>query len=102
MQGREAIRDAMLGSVRLTDVRAHAGTVIAVTRRAEELVRQLAVIQKELDAARQGLLEASRARKALELLRDRRRAEWRVDFKRYVDREMDDITRRAACNEGRS
>ena len=49
-QGRDAIRRSIVGRVHVPSVRAHAGAVMAVVRRADELVLQLAAVQRELDA----------------------------------------------------
>jgi flagellar export protein FliJ len=44
-----------------------------------------------LEAARRRLLEATTARKAVSLLRERRLAEWRLGERRREEREIDDL-----------
>jgi len=94
-QGRAALRAAIVGRVDLVAVRSHAGAVRSVMRRADEVVLQLAALEREFDGARRQLIEASRARRTIEILRQHREREWRIDAARHEQRILDDLM--AAC-----
>lgn len=59
--------------------------------RAQQLVRKLAEVEKQIDASRGALLEATRQRKAMELLRDRQLAAWREERDRREAAELDEL-----------
>jgi flagellar export protein FliJ len=55
----------------------HASSSMQILRDAQRIVLELAGVHKRLEAARAELIEATKQRRAVELLRDRRFAEWR-------------------------
>ncbi len=50
-----------------------------VRQRAQAIVARIAGVEKQIEAARLKLLEATTARKALELLRDRQQQQWQSE-----------------------
>ncbi len=62
-----------------------------VRQRAAAIVTRLAGAEKQIEAARQRLLEATKARKALELLRDRQREQWRREEDRREAAALDEL-----------
>ena len=78
-------------AVQVHGVRFQAGAVMAAMGRAHALAIELAGVLKRLEAARAELLRAAAARKAVELLRDRQREEWRMEMGRREILELDDI-----------
>lgn len=59
--------------------------------RARQVVGALAVVEQQVQAARARLVEASRARKAMELLRDRYREQWQREQDRRETATLDEI-----------
>lgn len=58
---------------------------------AQEVVLQLAGVHRRLEKARAALREASREKRAIELLRERREAAWRESLNRREAAELDEI-----------
>lgn len=94
----DTIRDAkrqlgsgLVGKVDLGAISQFASFSGHTAQRAQQIVIRLAEIEKKVDAARKNLLEATRQRKALELLRDRHLAQWRAEQQRREDAELDEI-----------
>jgi flagellar FliJ protein len=78
-------------SISLQDVRMQANASLHLAARAQQAVLELAGVHARLEAARRRLLEATTARKAVSLLRERRLAEWRLGERRREEREIDDL-----------
>ncbi|MCB9848434.1 MAG: flagellar FliJ family protein [Phycisphaeraceae bacterium] len=85
--------------VTLHDVRSQAGASLMVMGKAQAAVIQLAAVHKRLDAAREALLEAARARKAVEMLRERRYEQWKRAMNRREAAELDDLATMRAGRE---
>lgn len=86
------LADGLIGRVDMTRVSDFARYAGQTSIRAQQIVQRLAGLQQQIDAARQKLMEATRQRKALELLRDRRLAAWRQQEERRQTAELDDLT----------
>ncbi len=93
--GREVVRTAITGRVDLVAMRAQAQNSMHIMREAGRLVLQLAGMRKQVERARRELLERSRERRAIELLKERQHAVWRVEYQRAQQRELDDLAHRA-------
>ncbi len=92
--------DALVGKVDLERVAGFARYSNHTTLHAQQLVGQLAALQRDVEAARQRLVEASRQRKAMQMLRDRHHAAWLAEQQRREQREMDELaTQRYARRE---
>jgi len=52
---------------------------------------QLASIEKQIATAREKLMESIRARRALELLREKQFVQWLLEQQRREDAELDDL-----------
>lgn len=81
----------LVGRVDLSAISQFAGFSGHTTMRARQIVLRLAEIDKQIQVARQQLLDATRQRKALELLRDRQREIWRREQQRREDLELDEM-----------
>ncbi len=92
-QERDDLRDllAVGRRVDLRGARMQASVSIREMARAQRAVLRLAGVHKQLLGARAELLEASKRRKSVESLRDRRREEWERELSRREDRELDDL-----------
>ncbi|MFM1823665.1 MAG: hypothetical protein RI967_1931 [Planctomycetota bacterium] len=72
--GRDAWRAELVGEVDAASLRHHAAAGLGIVRKAHRTVLEMAALEKGLAAARAELVEAARARRALELLREQRLA----------------------------
>lgn len=74
--------ESLTGRVDVDRIRRHAAHSGQVTQRAHGIVTHLAELEQRIERTRAALIEASRHRKAIELLRDRQHRRW----KRKMDR----------------
>ena len=79
------------GRVALRDARFQASAAYSLDARARQEVLRLAGLHKRLDAARAELLRAATARKAVELLRDRRLEAWKYEQSRLESAQVDEM-----------
>lgn len=73
-------------------VRLQTGAAFHLTHRAQQIALRLAGAHRRLEAARASLLEAAAARKAVELLKDKRFAEWKREIERREAAAVDELT----------
>jgi flagellar protein FliJ len=73
------------------DVRMQAAAIAKLGARADRAVVELAGVHRRLEAARAQLLEAMKARKAVELLREKRLEEWTSEQNHMEARSTDEI-----------
>ena len=83
--------DALIGEVDVRWIRRHAVHVNQATIRAQQIAGQLMGLHHRVAEARQTLLEASRARKVIEKLRQRHEQRWAESQQRRENRELDDL-----------
>jgi flagellar FliJ protein len=102
----QSIRDSkhqlgasLVGRVNLGDIQQFARYSGHTTLRARQIVEKLAEVERQVESARAQLLEATRQRKALELLRDKHLAAWRKEQQRREDLELDEIATQAFARE---
>jgi flagellar export protein FliJ len=91
---REQLAGANGGESRLVDlrgVRFQAGAAVVLAARTQQLVLQLAGLHKGLEKAREELRVAVAARKAVELLREERYAQWLADINRSEAMMLDEL-----------
>jgi len=72
--GRDAWRTQLVGEVDPAALRHHASAAVGLVRKAQRTVLEMASLEKSLERARLDLVEAAKARRALEILRERRLA----------------------------
>jgi len=89
-----AVRAGLAGPLDLGALRGEAAGSIGAMRQAQVLVRELAAVHGNLETARAALREASKARRAVELLRERRLESWQRDVARSEQRDLDEIASR--------
>lgn len=90
---------ALVGGVDLSRVGEFTRFNAESTLRGRQLVRKLAELEPQVEAARQQLLGATAQRKALELLRDRDREAWRREQERRETAELDELAAQAYTRE---
>lgn len=81
-------------SVIITDIRLQANASLYMSAQAQRVVLELAGAYQRVEHARKRLLEATTARKAVETLRERRRAEWKHEQARREQAQLDEILSR--------
>lgn len=96
VQSKSGLRDALGGAgpavIDLSAVRMQTGATFHLTHRAQQVAVRLAGAHQRLERARAALLEATVARKAVELLKERRFEEWRRDLNRRELAAVDELT----------
>ncbi len=86
---------SLVGKVDLSKVGEFTRYNAAATARGRELVKRLAEVEGEINAARDRLAEAMRQRKALELLREKDLADWKRKEDRRETAELDELAMQA-------
>lgn len=90
-QSKRDLTDGLTGAVDLARVSGFAHYNGQVTQRAHAFVARLAAVERQIDTARGALLEATHARRAIELLRDKRHRQWRQQQDRREATQLDEI-----------
>jgi flagellar FliJ protein len=72
--GRDAWRAQLVGEIDPASLRHHAGAAVGLVRKAQRTVLEMASLEKSMRRAQDELVEAAKARRALEILRERRLA----------------------------
>ncbi len=88
------------GVIDISGARRQAAAAVRLTAQAQQAVLKLAGIHRRLDAARLELLAAATQRKAVELLRERQYAAWRVEQNRKESAAIDEIAMMRAARRG--
>jgi flagellar protein FliJ len=81
----------LLQAGRIMDARAQAGAAVRLAAAAQRSVLELSALHTKLERARLDLLEATKRRKAVELLRERRFEQWRLDLERRETAAVDEL-----------
>ncbi len=92
---RGQLRSGLRGRVDMRQVAAFAGYSIQARGEAQLIVQRLALIERDIETARQRLADAARQRKALELLREKQLAQWQSRQQRREVAELDEIATQA-------
>ena len=95
--GKQAVRSGLIGDVDAQGLRQHAAASLHLMRQAQRLVLELHGVHKRLDAARAVLIEAAKARRAVELLRERRWEEWKTAQEKAETAALDELAVIAAA-----
>jgi flagellar FliJ protein len=99
--GREAMREGLTGTLDPNDLRLQAGATMHQLRTAQRMIPQLAALHQQLDAARAELVEASRQRRAIELLKEKRLEAWKKEQGRVEMAALDEMAVGRAARESR-
>ena len=83
-EARNQLRDRLAGPIDASSLRGQANASLAEMRDAQRVVLELAGIHRRLEAVREDLRAASRARRAVELLKERRFETWRLEQDRLI------------------
>ena len=88
---RHGLGSGLRGRVDMAQVSGFARYSMEARAEAQQIVQRLAVIERDVERAREQLADAARQRKALELLRDKQLAEWHQRQDRREAAELDEI-----------
>lgn len=103
---RTAMGGAAGGGVDAPALRLEAGAALGMQIRAHQAALRLAGIHRRLETARRALMEATKARRAIEVLKEKRYAAWLTEQNRRESVALDEIgtmgavRRRAQAREG--
>ena len=92
---KRAIVDALVGKVDVMRIRQHGVHSNHVALRVQQIAIELYKLAQQLDQSRVQLLEATKARKAVELLRQKRYDRWMSEQRRDETRQADELTTQA-------
>lgn len=92
LSGERDVEETAGAPVTLLDVRLQAGASLMVMGKAQASVLELAGVHQRLEIARTALLDAAKARQAVELLRERKFEQWKREEARREAIELDDLT----------
>lgn len=88
---RGQMREQLVGKVDLTAIGAVSQYSAQVTFRGQQIVQELAQVERQVEAARQRLQEATRQRKIMEQLKEREYDRWQWHQRRAERREQDEL-----------
>ncbi len=83
---------SLVGRVNLSEVGRFAGYSRQAENRGRQIVYKLAQAEKDIQQAREKLLDATHRRKALELLRDKHERRWRREQERAERAALDEMS----------
>ena len=95
--GKQSLRQGLVGPVNTHGLRLHAASSMQMMRKAQRVVLELAGIHKRLEIARTALVEAAKERRAMELLRDQRFAQWKAARDKRETAAIDEVAVIAAA-----
>jgi len=96
MQGNiaDVRNNRLVGRLDMGFLAAHRRYIASVQRKGTAMAQKMALIQRELDAARAALSEAAKQRKILEKLREKQLERWKLERDRKEAAELDEISMR--------
>ncbi|MCH2145830.1 MAG: flagellar export protein FliJ [Phycisphaerales bacterium] len=93
---KSGLREKLVGSIDTDALRTHAHGVLGVMRDAQVAAIELAGLARRQGRAHAELIAAQAKRRAVELIRERRLSEWRIEQERREVAELDDLVCRGA------
>jgi flagellar export protein FliJ len=84
-------QNRLIGRIDVSFLQAHRRYMLAMRKKVFDMAGEMAVLQQQIDRARLALTRAATDRKALELLRDKRKNEWLADQSRREIAQLDEV-----------
>ena len=81
----------LVGRVDVDFLTAHRRFIVGARRKAQGLVQRIALVQKQVDTAREALAEAAKQRKIIEKLQEKQLGRWKEEEARKEADAMDEI-----------
>jgi flagellar export protein FliJ len=97
--GKETLRGALTGAIDIRALRLEAGASLHLARAAQQVVLELAGLDKRQSSARAALIEARKRRRALELLKEQRYEQWKRRLEKAEAAQIDELVTNAAGRE---
>ena len=97
VSNKDVLRAGLTGLIEVRDLRLQANASRQIMRRAHQIVLELAGVYKRLEAARTRLIEASRRRRAIEFVRERRYEQWKAALNKAETAALDELAVIAAA-----
>ncbi len=94
---KDLLRAGLTGVIDVRDLRLQANCARQIMRRAQQIVLELAGVYKRLEAARVRLIEATRDRRVIELVRERRYEQWKTALDKAETADLDELAVIAAA-----
>lgn len=88
---KNTMAESLTGTVDVPRIRQHAKHASHITQRAQQLAVSLLGLERRIDTSREKLLDATKARKAIGLLREKQHARWMLDEKRREAATLDEL-----------
>ena len=85
------MRDRLVGTIDTAELRMQAHAAIGVMREAQSAAIELAGLVRKQELAREELVAARARRRAVEMIRERRLAEWKLEQERREVADLDDL-----------
>ena len=83
--------EALTGQVDVESIRRHAAHSNRMSINAQRIAFSLFELGRKIEKARAELIEATRQRRAIELLRDKQERRWRIELDRRETAEIDEL-----------
>jgi flagellar FliJ protein len=99
---KEQLKTRLLGAIDAHGLRMQAAATMHQMRQAQRVVLELAGVHRRLESARAALVEASRRRRAIELLREQRYEHWKSTIVKGEVAALDELAVMAAARNTRS
>jgi len=96
--GKQDLGIELLGEVNTTVIRVQANMSIQLDMQARQLALGLAEVYHQAEKVREELVHASQRRRAMEILRENRYEQWKMDIKKEEEKEQDDMTMTRMAN----
>lgn len=81
----------LTGKLDMNFLAAHRRYLVAMQRQGMELAQRMALLQRQMNEAREQLADAARDRKVIEKLREKQLERWKVEESRRELAEMDEV-----------
>jgi flagellar FliJ protein len=82
----------LIGKLDLAFIAAQRRFALAMQRKGQGIVQRLALLTRQAETQQKSLIEATKRRKAIDKLKERRMAQWREELERREMTELDEIT----------
>jgi flagellar FliJ protein len=92
---KSSMGSALVGRVDVSRIRQHGAHQGRVAVHLQEIASRLFMLHRQIDDRRSQLIEATRARKAVEILKDKQYRRWRDEQNRRENRELDELSTQA-------
>lgn len=99
-RSKETWRGSLVGRIDIASLRLQAASALGSVRQAQQLVLQLAGVHQRLETARGALIEATKARRAIERLKERRFERWKADLEKAETARLDELATNGAARRG--